>query len=69
MLGAGSEQSSARAVAARFVFCGSARVVARTSYWSRQRRGDVLRLREQHCAFWEPYFFRSITGAVPAHTP
>jgi carboxylesterase type B len=27
------------------------------------------RLREAECAFWEPYFFRSITAAVPAHTP
>lgn len=27
------------------------------------------RLREEQCAFWEPYFFRSITAAVPAHTP
>lgn len=27
------------------------------------------RLREAQCAFWEPYFFRSITAAVPAHTP
>jgi para-nitrobenzyl esterase len=27
------------------------------------------RLREAHCAFWEPYFFRSITGAVPASAP
>jgi carboxylesterase type B len=26
------------------------------------------RLREAQCAFWEPYFFRSITAAVPAHT-
>jgi para-nitrobenzyl esterase len=26
-------------------------------------------LREPHCAFWEPYFFRSITAAVPANTP
>jgi para-nitrobenzyl esterase len=29
----------------------------------------ALRLREEQCAFWEPYFFRSITAAVPAHTP
>ena len=27
------------------------------------------RLREAQCEFWEPYFFRSITAAVPAHTP
>ena len=27
------------------------------------------RLRGEHCAFWESYFFRSITAAVPAHTP
>jgi carboxylesterase type B len=27
------------------------------------------RLREAQCAFWEPYFFRSITAAVPAQTP
>ena len=27
------------------------------------------RLREPHCTFWEPYVFRSITAAVPAHTP
>jgi para-nitrobenzyl esterase len=27
------------------------------------------RLREAQCAFWEPHFFRSITAAVPAHTP
>ena len=27
------------------------------------------RLRESACRFWEPYFFRSITAAVPAHTP
>ena len=27
------------------------------------------RLREAQCALWEPYFFRSITAAVPAHTP
>jgi len=27
------------------------------------------RLREAQCAFWDPYFFRSITAAVPAHTP
>ena len=26
-------------------------------------------LREPHCAFWEPYFFRSITAAGPANTP
>jgi hypothetical protein len=25
------------------------------------------RLNESLCDFWEPYFFRSITGAVPAH--
>lgn len=31
-------------------------------------RGEK-RLREAQCAFWEPYFFRSITAAVPAHTP
>jgi para-nitrobenzyl esterase len=30
---------------------------------------EALRLRETQCAFWEPYFFRSITAAVPAHTP
>jgi para-nitrobenzyl esterase len=30
---------------------------------------EALRLREEQCAFWEPYFFRSITAAVPAHTP
>jgi para-nitrobenzyl esterase len=27
------------------------------------------RLRELRCAFWESYFFRSITASVPAHTP
>ena len=27
------------------------------------------RLREAQCQFWTPYFFRSITAAVPAHTP
>lgn len=27
------------------------------------------RLREAQCEFWEPYFFRSITAAVPAQTP
>jgi para-nitrobenzyl esterase len=27
------------------------------------------RLREQHCDFWEPYFFRSVTGSVPAAAP
>ena len=27
------------------------------------------RLREAQCAFWEPYVFRSVTAAVPAHTP
>jgi carboxylesterase type B len=27
------------------------------------------RLREAQCLFWEPYFFRSITAAVSAHTP
>lgn len=27
------------------------------------------RLREAQCLLWEPYFFRSITAAVPAHTP
>jgi para-nitrobenzyl esterase len=27
------------------------------------------RLREAQCAFWEPYFFRSITASVAAHTP
>ena len=27
------------------------------------------RLREGQCAFWEPYFLRSITGAVPASAP
>jgi para-nitrobenzyl esterase len=27
------------------------------------------RLREAQCAFWDPYFLRSITAAVPAHTP
>jgi para-nitrobenzyl esterase len=27
------------------------------------------RLREVQCTFWEPYFFRSITAAVPAYTP
>ena len=27
------------------------------------------RLREAHCELWEPHFFRSITGAVPAQTP
>jgi para-nitrobenzyl esterase len=30
--------------------------------------GTGKRLREAQCAFWEPYFFRSITAAVPAHT-
>ena len=29
----------------------------------------AMRLREEQCAFWDPYFFRSITAAVPAHTP
>jgi hypothetical protein len=27
------------------------------------------RLREEQCSFWEPYFFRSITAAVPAQMP
>ena len=27
------------------------------------------RLREAHCDFWEPFFFRSINGAVPASAP
>jgi para-nitrobenzyl esterase len=27
------------------------------------------RMREAQCAFWEPYFFRSISAAVPADTP
>ncbi len=27
------------------------------------------RLREAQCRFWEPYFFRSMTAGVPAHTP
>jgi para-nitrobenzyl esterase len=27
------------------------------------------RLRESQCVFWEPYFFRSMTGAVPASAP
>jgi para-nitrobenzyl esterase len=27
------------------------------------------RLREAQCDFWEPYFFRSTTGVVPARTP
>jgi para-nitrobenzyl esterase len=27
------------------------------------------RLQESQCDFWEPYFFRSVTGAVPAGTP
>ena len=27
------------------------------------------RLRESQCVFWEPYFLRSITGAVPASAP
>jgi hypothetical protein len=30
---------------------------------------EGLRLREGQCDFWEPYFFRSVTGAVPASTP
>jgi len=28
-----------------------------------------LRLRETQCDFWEPYFLRSVTGAVPASAP
>jgi para-nitrobenzyl esterase len=28
-----------------------------------------LRLRETPCDFWEPYYLRSVTGAVPAATP
>jgi carboxylesterase type B len=30
---------------------------------------EGLRLNETQCDFWEPYFLRSTTGAVPAHTP
>jgi para-nitrobenzyl esterase len=30
---------------------------------------EGLRLRERACDFWERYFFRSTTGAVPAATP
>jgi para-nitrobenzyl esterase len=31
--------------------------------------GESGRPREAHCDFWEPYFFRSVTGAVPASAP
>jgi carboxylesterase type B len=27
---------------------------------------EALRPRERQCDFWEPYFFRSTTGAMPA---
>ena len=30
---------------------------------------EGLRLHEAQCDFWAPYFFRSVTGAVPAATP
>jgi hypothetical protein len=30
---------------------------------------EGMRLREAACDFWEPYFLRSTTGAVPAATP
>jgi len=30
---------------------------------------EEQRLRESQCDFWEPYFFRSATGAVPAAAP
>jgi para-nitrobenzyl esterase len=30
---------------------------------------EGLRLEESACDFWEPYFLRSMTGAVPAATP
>jgi para-nitrobenzyl esterase len=30
---------------------------------------EGLRLNETLCDFWAPYFLRSTTGAVPAHTP
>lgn len=30
---------------------------------------EALRLGGARCEFWEPYFFRSVTGAVPASTP
>jgi hypothetical protein len=30
---------------------------------------EGLRLREAQCDFWEPYFFRSASGFVPAGTP
>ncbi len=28
-----------------------------------------LRIKESQCDFWEPHFYRSLTGAVPAATP
>ena len=31
--------------------------------------GESSRLRESQCDFWEPFFYRSITGAVPASMP
>jgi para-nitrobenzyl esterase len=31
--------------------------------------GEGMRVREAACDFWEPYFLRSTTGAVPAATP
>ena len=30
---------------------------------------DGQRLREAQCDFWQPYFFRSVSGSVPAGTP
>ena len=31
--------------------------------------GEGKRQREAQCGFWEPFFLRSITGAVPASAP